>query len=196
MNGWIKDRLRKWIDASQCMRFIEMTLLPDVQGIGRLDVELIKETERLKTKSKLQKRIRLKHLTLSKLWIFGAYELIRLIDEMTTKKKDLVSQKTKLKIKKTKREFEKIRIPLTKLEMPRKQFKVLKKQNPKKQNRLFAQFPDSFLNLSGEVGWNVYTTIDRRPTETYYRRRFGNILLKLFEVINKDIRAKHYNARI
>lgn len=178
-----KDRLQQWIDNSQCVRFIEMTLIPDVQGLGRLDAELIKETERLKTKSKLQRRTRLKHLTLSKLWIFGAYELVRLINQITTERKDLISQATKLEIQKVLEEFEKIRIPLTKLEVPRR-------QKPGKENRLWAQVPDSFIDSSGEVGWRVYTIIDRRPTETYYRRSFGDLLLKLFGSISKDIRAK------
>jgi len=178
-----KDRLQQWIDNSQCIKFIEMTLISDVQGLGRLDVELIKETERLKTKPKLQRRTRLKHLTLSKLWILGAYELVRLMREITQKPNTLVPEETKLEIHKTLKEFEKIRIPLTKFQMPRR-------QKPKKPNRLFAQFPDSFIDSSGEVGWKVHTTIESRPIEIYYRRTFGDLLLKLLEYISEDIKTK------
>ncbi len=187
-DNMVKERLREWIENSKCMIFIEMSLLPDVQGLGRLDIELIKETNRLGAKSKIQRRIRLKHLTLSKLWIFGAYELVRVIDEIITNKQDLVSQTTRTKVKDAKIELEKIRIPLTKFQMP-------KRQKPARPNRLFAQFPDSFIDSSGEVGWKVYTAIENRPTEIYYRRKFGDLLLKLFEEVNADIRAKYLNAR-
>ena len=165
-----------------------MTLIPDVQGLGRLDVELIKETERLKSKSKIYRKTRLKHLTLSKLWILGAYELVRLMREITQKPNSLVSEKIKTEIFNTKKEFEKIRIPLTKFQMPNR-------QKPKKKNRLFGQFPDSFLDSSGEVGWKVYTTIERRPIEIYYRRTFGDLLLRLLEFIDKEIRSSLISFR-
>ena len=178
-----KTRLQQWIDNSQCINFIEMTLLSDAQGLGRLDIDLIKEAEIFKTKQKRQIKTRSKYLTLSKLWIFGAYELVRLIDEITTTREDLVSQESRTKIKQVKIELEKIRIPLTK-------FKVPTRQKPEKKNRLFSQVPDSFIDSSGEVGWRVYTIIDRRQTETYYRRSFGDLLLKLLESISENMRAK------
>ena len=187
MEDWIKDRLRQWIDASGGMFLIDATLLADVQGLGRLDVELIKETERLKTKSKIYGKTKLKHVTLSKLWILEAYNIVRLMTQITSSPRDLlISKKTKSKILETKKEFEKIRIPLTKFQMPRRQFDILKKERPQKENRTFSQYPDSFIDSSGEVGWKVYTMIERRPTERYYRRSFGDLLLKLFESINKD----------
>ena len=185
-----KNRLQQWIDNSHCIRFIDMTLHPDVQGLGMLDVELIKETERLKTKSKIDRKTKLKHLTLSKLWILEAYNIVRLMTQITSSPEHLlISQKTKSKIQETKKEFEKIRIPLTKFQMPIRQFKILKRQRPQKQNRTFSQYPDSFLDSSGEVGWKVHTTIERRPIEIYYRRSFGDLLLKLFESIDEDVRT-------
>lgn len=86
------SRYIKWLHASQAVRTVNPILVTVVRGLGLLDRDLIDKDEKLfqdligKDKSQPSTEL-LSHYTLSFLWVFGAYELVRTVVEAIGRQK-------------------------------------------------------------------------------------------------------------
>ena len=111
------ERNKRWIKVSHKFEFFNPLVATTIQGLGSLDSKLIIEDENLiKTGKPKNPWGDLKDLfTLSYLWVLGAYELIRSI-EQKSKDDSLFFQGFKQDLKNVKLDFARIRIPLSKFE--------------------------------------------------------------------------------
>lgn len=169
-----KTRYSEWIDNSIGLMHIEMLLVGNAQGLGILDVDLIEEFTKLKINSQLDEdRLKkLRHITLSELWVMGAYELIRLINEIN-KQRNFLKENTKEKLKKTLTIFTEVRIPLTKF------------QKQGKEKRLYSKIATkNIFDPYKGVGWNFY---DGKNKEIFYRKDLGDLFLELLKEIKNDV---------
>ncbi len=172
-----ENRQSEWINSSFGFMGIEMLLLGEVQALGELDVELIEELHKLKINSKLEKDLKMKrrYLLLSKLWVLGAYELIRFLNDLD-KTRSLFSNNTKINFNKVLTDFTKVRIPLAKF------------QKAGKDKTLYDGVADSFIDSIKGVGWRVYShTKTELKEEIFYRNDLGNLLLSLLKEMKRDI---------
>jgi hypothetical protein len=116
------ERFTKWIQASQGLNHIEEFMIVVLQGLGRLDCQLISQDERFgqlpeKERGTVQESILLSdRTTLSYLWVLGAYELVRALDERCHSDTSLLSDSLMQQIRSTKHQIERLRIPLAKME--------------------------------------------------------------------------------
>jgi len=116
-----KDRLKRWSVASRVFIKVEFQLTFLSQGLGRLDVTLLKHDAEIVGQRKQYGNMRVVEfgdsLILSYLWVLGAYELVRVINQRAHSKKVDPFYKTRFpEIGSVKKLFERIRIPLAKLE--------------------------------------------------------------------------------
>ncbi len=172
-----KDRQSEWMNSSFAFMNVEMLLLGEVQALGELDIELLEEFSKIKINSKLEEDLKEKrrYLLLSKLWILGAYELIRFFNDLN-KKRSLLDEKTKLKLGEILTTFTKVRVPLAKF------------QKAGKDKTLYDGVADSFIDLNKGVGWKVYShTKTELKKEIIYRNDLGDLLLGLLKEMKKDI---------
>jgi hypothetical protein len=182
-----KKRLSEWIDNSQGIQHIELLILPEVQGLGVIDVRLLEELPKIKiggekTPEELAKLA--EHIMLSKLWVIGTYESIRVIQKIT-KEKDILRTDTKQKIKELFTSFNRIRVPLAKFE-----------KSGNGHEELYSGIADSFVDKEKGVGWKVYEHQNKKLNQIiFYRKDLANEFLNLLKLINEDIRAKYYPAR-
>lgn len=168
-----KDRQSEWMNGSFAFRSVEMLLLGEVQALGELDVELIEEFQKIKINSKLEEDLRRKrrYLLLSKLWVLGAYELIRFLNDIN-KKRNSLSENTKLKLNEVLTTFTKVRVPLAKF------------QKAGKDKTLYDGVADSFIDSNKGVGWKVYShNKTGLKKEIFYRNELGSLLLDLLKVL-------------
>lgn len=105
------NRFQRWINASHKIAKIEVFMIPNIQGLGQLDTKLITLENEFLAQFNLSRNENMvlefsEHITISYLWVLGAYEIVRVIDE------EIKSEKSK-KIKHT---FTRLRIPLAKYE--------------------------------------------------------------------------------
>src|SRR3989344_3607869 len=91
-------RYSEGIDISHGLIKIEMLLHGTAQGLGIIDVELIEEFPTIDMTAKISgdepRYKRLRHITLSELWIMGAYEFVRLLNEIILKDKSRFKSET------------------------------------------------------------------------------------------------------
>jgi hypothetical protein len=168
------ERRSEWISNSLGLMHIEMLLVGNAQGLGILDVDLIEEFQKLKVNSQSEKdRLKkLRHITLSELWMMGAYELIRLINDIN-KQRNFLKENTKEKLKKTLTIFTEVRIPLAKF------------QKEGKEKRLYSKIATkNIFDLEKGLGWNFY---DGKNKELVYRRDLGDLFLQLLKEIKNDV---------
>lgn len=173
-----KNRSSEWVDSSQGLRHVEMLLVGNAQGLGLLDVELIQEFPKLNFYSKLEEdRLKkLRHITLSELWVMGAYELTRLINEIN-KERNFINGHAKEKLKEVLTIFTNIRTPLAKL------------QKSGKEKRLFSQIATKSLFDSNKgLGWHLY---DGKTGTIIFRKDLSDSLLGLLKKLKEDFHAKH-----
>lgn len=178
MNSENKERQSEWMNSSFTFMGVEMLLLGEVQALGELDVELIEELHKIKTNSKLEEDLKIKrrYLLLSKLWVLGAYELIRFLNDIN-KKRNSLSENTKLKLNGVLTTFTKVRVPLAKF------------QKAGKDKTLYDGVADSFIDSNKGVGWKIYShTKTGLKEEIFYRNELGNSLLDLLKEMKRDIK--------
>lgn len=174
-----KHRRTQWIESSWGLIHVEMLVVHKAQGLGILDVELIKEYPKLKIDSKLKSDLykKCRHILLSDLWVMGAYELIRFINDKN-KSKNIFKENTKTKLKEALTKFSNIRVPLVKFQKPG-------------DKRLYRGLADSYFDPIKGVGWKVHSFSKREiKTEKLYRKDLGDDLLELLKLITVDIRTK------
>ncbi len=171
------NRQTEWLNSSFSFIGVEMLLLGEVQALGELDIELIDELIKMNIGSESEEDLRKKrrYLLLSKLWVLGAYELIRFLNDID-KKRDLFSDKTKINFNEVLAIFTKVRIPLAKF------------QKAGKDKTLYGGVADSFIDSNKGVGWKVYShTKTGLKTEIFYRNDLGDLLLNLLKEMKRDI---------
>lgn len=171
------DRQSEWMNSSFTFMGVEMLLLGEVQALGELDIELIEELHKIKINSKLEEDLKIKrrYLLLSKLWVLGAYELIRFLNEIN-KKRSSLRDNTKQKLNEVLTNFTKVRVPLAKF------------QKAGKDKTLYDGVADSFIDSNKGVGWKVYShTKTELKEEIFYRNELGDLLLDLLKEMKKDI---------
>jgi hypothetical protein len=178
-----KDRQTEWMDSSSTFMGVEMLLLGEVQALGELDIELIEELPKIKINSRLEEDLKIKrrYFLLSKLWVLGAYELIRFLNDLN-KKRNSFREHTKIKLAETLSTFTKIRVPLAKF------------QKSGKNKALYEGVADSFMDSVKGVGWKVYShTKTGLKEEIFYRNDLGNLLLDLLKEMKKYIEKSAQN---
>lgn len=172
-----KDRHSEWLNGSFAFMNVEMLLLAEVQALGELDMELIEEFPKIKINSKLEKDLRKKrrYILFSKLWVLGAYELIRFLNDIN-KKRDLLNESTKIKLREVLTVFTKIRVPLAKF------------QKSGKDKTLYQGVADSSFDSNKGIKWKVYShDKNKLREEIFYRKDLGDLLLELLDKMKKDI---------
>ncbi len=181
-----EDRHDEWIKSSYSIRYFDLMLVGNAQGLGLVDVELITEFPTLKLDAQLEqdKLRKLRHITLCELWAMGAFELIRLMDEMVPKHTDLFSKDTIKEIKKVKKIFSEVRTPLVKF----------RKHGRGQQS--YSGVPWFTFHPTKGYGFKLYLTKKNKiETKVVYRITLSDSLLNLFKRLEADIRANSVNAR-
>lgn len=107
------DRWKKWVEVSHIFRQINQWFSIIIQGLGRLDCELIYEDNLFLSLSKndqetITESFKLSgRYTHSYLWVLGLYELIRTLDQKSTEAHSYLTGSIKGEIKELKRKKEK-----------------------------------------------------------------------------------------
>jgi len=178
-----KDRQTEWMDSSSAFMNIEMLLIGEVQALGELDIESIEEFPNIKINSKLEedKRKKRRYILLSKLWVLGAYELIRFLNDVN-KKRNFLKDESKTKFKEILTTFSKVRVPLAKF------------QKSGEDKTLYDGVADSFFDSNKGAGWRVYShNKTGLGEEIFYRKDLGDLLLNLLKEMKKDIEKSVQN---
>ena len=109
-----QERNKLWRELAHTLSGFDSLLIAYVQGLGLIDSELLEfETKRSSMKNTPNDNLR--WITLSQLWIFGVYEIIRTIAQHLGDFTYLTKE-DQLEVIALKKEFAKIRIPLAKFE--------------------------------------------------------------------------------
>lgn len=116
------ERHARWIAASFGFTRLQTWATVYIQGLGRLDIDLIERDAALVGTSKTNISLEIASMelseviTLSHLWVLGAYELVRALNQQVNASIDGYSKVQKDLVLSTKHNFERIRMPLAKLE--------------------------------------------------------------------------------
>ena len=122
------DRFSKWIDVSCAVGGVDQyksSMVFAMQGLARLDCQLISADEQYLRLTEQQRATICvsneftERLTLSYLWVLGAYELLRTLDQRTREAAFGTPSSMAARITATKHLFERVRIPLAKFEASR-----------------------------------------------------------------------------
>lgn len=126
------DRLSRWLEASYHLDLRDLYSVVMIQRLGRLDCLLIQKDSILSHRfSEEPRSIELQfsfeleaQFALSALWVFGAYEILRTLDQEAARlsKQGKISESFKNSLTRLKQRFERVRVPLAKLE-PSRRFK-------------------------------------------------------------------------
>jgi hypothetical protein len=121
-----QDEAIKWVNLSEKFGKYEPFLIPVIQGLGRLSMQLdvmdgkiLEENNR--ERATIESSTILTNVFMqSYLWVLGAYEAIRTLHQRVgnVEKSENTKKELAEEIKKVKHLFEKIRIPLAKMETP------------------------------------------------------------------------------
>lgn len=117
-----QERDRRWVRSSFAMARFEKFMVPLVQKLGRLDCQLLYEGERYIALPQEVRETEIEivafddQLTMSYLWILGAYELVRSLDQRAQAHAGILTSDIHDQITKVKRHFARLRIPLAKME--------------------------------------------------------------------------------
>jgi len=116
-------RNERWLKVSIGLGRLEQTMWPLVLQLGRLDTRLIQADEAwpdrfFEPKLSYQDSSALdEHITLSDLWVLGAYEFIRtLCDRVSTDDEEMTPATVRDILQDVKHRFARVRMPLAKME--------------------------------------------------------------------------------
>ncbi|MDV7586173.1 hypothetical protein R4552_02060 [Acinetobacter baumannii] len=174
MNLIDKDRLDRWIKASFALGKVEPFFITTFQSLGRLDSRLVFfDKIFLNNFAKGEKgnqdfnMYTIEHLTQANLWLFGAYEIIRVLNDPAFRKKPEmeVYEKFQNEIRNLKLKLARIRIPLAKFE-------------PAKKHEEDTHVPTPSFNLAYGVAWQI------KENEWIIRKNLSDEMLELLEKIN------------
>ncbi|NGZ01684.1 MAG: hypothetical protein CV090_01375 [Nitrospira sp. WS238] len=122
------DRLSRWLEASYHLDLRDLYLVVMIQGLGRLDCFLIQKDNQLSGDTRsIERELSFEledQFALSALWVFGAYEIVRTLDQQAGNlfEQHKISKTFKDSLNGLKHKFERVRVPLAKLE-PSRRFK-------------------------------------------------------------------------
>jgi len=117
-----QPRYAQWVRASNGLKVIAPGLPAFIQGLGKLDAQLVHQDAAFLALSQQQREcfdesINLTdRITMSRLWVFGAYEAVRTLSQRVRKNPRLVTTRLAARVSRTKKHFERVRVPLAKLE--------------------------------------------------------------------------------
>jgi len=165
------ERNERWLKVSIGLARFEERMWPLVLNLGRIDVRLIQADETWadrplgeglswEDETNLQE-----HITLSFLWVFGAYEFVRtLCARVRTDDIERTPEEVRNVLLQVKRRFARVRVPLAKMEAAAK----------------FAgeDWPIAYPGLKRGVGvaWQL------NPSTTITRRELSDTLLEALEL--------------
>ncbi len=115
-------RNQRWVGGSFALAMFEKFMVPVAQQLGRLDCQLLAEDQRYMALSQdnretIEEAIRFDHqLTMSYLWVLGAYELVRTVDQRARDNLALLGSDQRDAITQVKQRFARLRVPLAKME--------------------------------------------------------------------------------
>ena len=111
-------KLERWLSASSATGSVEPFMTVIIQGLGQLDISLAQgdasvrsDANDLASAQRLSKRI-----TLSYLWVLGAYELVRTVCQSLRQNRSLMPVEVSEQFHELKSEFNRLRVPLAKME--------------------------------------------------------------------------------
>jgi len=172
-------RYARWVGASHALAGILPALIPVIQGLGKIDAELDAEdsayarrqTSATKSNAELA-RFRMQEseaftdrVNLSALWLLGAYEVARTLDETLKTGAHELPARLRQGVKSARHE----------LERPRT---LLAKQKPARRRRATDEAPAQPHLLQGSMAWKV------APREIISRRALADALLEALERIS------------
>lgn len=171
------ERNKRWVKASLGLRRIEEFMIPTAQGLGLLDCKLTPEDDRFERLSQeergtSQESVMLtERFMLSSLWVMGAYELVRTIDQRAREGDIFMVDEVMECVKVLKRELERIRMPLAKMATARR----FKGDYPT---------PEPYVMSGYGVAWRV------SDEALFSRRKLSDGLLELLELIAMDTKLQ------
>jgi len=121
-----QPRYAEWVRLSHRAAKFEKFMTPAIQGLGKMDAVLTaKDAAYLqlpqRERESFERSIELtERFTESYLWVLGAYEIIRTMDQRVRESAGLVDQTGSQLIRDAKHKFERVRIPLAKFEAARR----------------------------------------------------------------------------
>lgn len=117
-----QPRYARWVSVSHGVDALAPGLAVFIQGLGKIDAKLVHDDAAFRTlppdvRGTVRESIRLTdRFTLSHLWVLGAYEATRTIDERVRKAPKVLTKRLGQRILTTKKAFARIRMPLAKFE--------------------------------------------------------------------------------
>ncbi|UMQ35811.1 hypothetical protein [Aeromonas hydrophila] len=115
------DRNKRWVEASHAGKSFDVFMVPTIQGLGKLDSRLLIEDAYIIENHRSSHPFGdlSEHITQSYLWVLGAYEIIRSLDQRARQDEKFFPE-LRPDFQQLKFSFERIRIPLAKFEAARK----------------------------------------------------------------------------
>lgn len=117
------ERYTRWRRASHGLHLIESELVHTVQALGRIDADLFPRDVRYREiredgdgTNEEWREITEHAMPMGYLWVLGAYEVIRTLDQRFREDKSKFQAQQQLGTWNLKVDFERVRIPLAKLE--------------------------------------------------------------------------------
>lgn len=121
----ISERMERWIKVSVGLARFEPEMMPLIQNLGRIDVQLFAADDKLIEKFKdrqaelIESEEAYAQTTASYLWILGSYEAIRTLDQRAREMPREATPEVCEKLTSTKLKFARLRVPLAKMEAAR-----------------------------------------------------------------------------
>ncbi|HIF9218059.1 TPA: hypothetical protein ACX6QF_003603 [Photobacterium damselae] len=115
------ERYKRWVDASPVVQEFDDFMMVTLQGLGKLDARLVVEDANFLATGKPSNPFGdlSDHITQSYLWVLGAYEIVRSLDQRAREDERFYPE-YKDNLQRLKHSFERIRIPLAKFEAARR----------------------------------------------------------------------------
>jgi hypothetical protein len=159
-----QPRYAEWVRSSKALKPIAPGLALFVEGLGKLDAQLVFEDAATDAHLDMDLTDR---LVLSRLWVLGAYEVVRTMSERVRAKPSLLSKRLAERTHRTKRYLERVRIPLAKLEPATR--------------HAATDFAEALPAMHSSLGisWKVANRV------FVPRRRMADRLLKLLQALKK-----------
>lgn len=118
-----QPRYAEWVRLSHRAARLEKFMTVAIQGLGKVDAVLVAtdaaylqlpQEQRESTEASIELTER---FTNSYLWVLGAYEIVRAMDQRCRENTAIVDDTTAQLIRDTKHKFERVRVPLAKYEI-------------------------------------------------------------------------------
>lgn len=120
-HGYDGGRHKRWVNAAIKLLSSDPWMVITIQSLGWLDSKLVKEDEYILRKGRSSSPVGdlSEQVTLSYLWVLGAYEVIRTLDQRARNERSADDEGRKA-LQNLKWQFERIRVPLAKFEAARR----------------------------------------------------------------------------